>query len=593
MLDGLSIFLIFDRTYKPHLINTMRKQPLQLFSAYLGLLFKFAGFRVARAAGLLLISGLLQGFSLLMLIPLLGLSGLSSSSAGTDPISLAVETLMSQLGISYSLAGVLIFFLLIIAAEAIFTRYRTIVLNALSLDFTNHLRNALYQKISSASWQFHSQSHSSESMHLLDNAVRKIGAGTSYTLQLFVLIFQAMVYLFVASRLSVPMTLAMLVSGFLLYALIIPVNRKVFLHGEKTVKASQALYRNMVDFFSSLKLAKSYNRTGRHIKEFEQTGKTLLSHEKAVVAASASAQMWLRIFSVSLLCGFVYIALSYMHMGIERVLVLIVVVNRLHSVFASGQSLWQALLQTLPGFDTWQQAMQTFERHEEPRQSVDTPLPPLKNNVRLEDICFQYQGDSNRPVLRDVSITFPANKTTAISGPSGSGKSTLADILMGLLLPDSGKVYVDDTPLTPDLLSSWREHIAYVPQDASLFDGSIRANLQWISDESFSDEQLWAALDAASAGDFIRQLPGQLDTLAGERGVKLSGGERQRIALARALLKKPALLILDEATSALDQQNEGRILDALAKLQGHMAIIIIAHRQSTIEHADSVVSLEL
>jgi len=500
---------------------------------------------------------------------------------------------MGQLGISYSLAGVLIFFLLIIAAEAIFTRYRTVVLNALSLDFTHHLRNALYQKIGDASWLFHSRNHSSESMHLLDNAVRKIGAGTSYILQLFVLIFQAMVYLFVASRLSIPMTLVMLTSGIFLYTLIIPVNRKVLQHGEKTVEASRTLYRNMVDFFSGLKLAKSYNRTGRHIKEFEQTGKMLLSHEKAVVAASASAQMWLRIFSVSLLCGFVYIALTYMHMGIERVLVLIVVVNRLYGVFANGQSLWQSLLQTLPGFDTWQQAMQTFEHHEDPRQFVDTPLLPLKNDVRLEDICFQYQGDNNRPVLRDISITFPANKTTAISGPSGSGKSTLADILMGLLLPDSGKIYVDDTQLTPELLSSWREHIAYVPQNVPLFDGSIRANLQWISDENFSDEQLWAALDAASAGEFVRRMPEQLDTLAGERGVRLSGGELQRIALARALLKKPALLILDEATSALDQQNERRILDALANLQGHMTIIIIAHRQSTIERADSVVSLKL
>ncbi len=145
---------------------------------------------------------------------------------------------------------------------------------------------------------------------------------------------------------------------------------------------------------------------------------------------------------------------------------------------------------------------------------------------------------------------------------------------------------------TSDLLYSWRKHIAYVPQEVYLFDGSIRSNLQWIRDDTIDDVKIWAALDAAAAGEFIRRLPGQLDARVGERGVKLSGGERQRIALARALLKKPDLLILDEATSSLDRQNEGRIRDALRNLHGSMMIIIIAYSESVIEHADYVVALE-
>jgi len=578
----------------PNLTSThnMPKQAKQLIRPYLGTLFKFAGTRAIKAGGLLFLSGLFQGFSLLMLIPLLGLAGLSSSSATTDPIGQAVKTFMDGIGMAYSLPGILGIFLLIIIAEAVFTRYRSIVLNALKLDFTHHLRNTLYRRIGSASWQFHSRNHSSESMHLLDNAANKIGNGAFYILQLFVLFTQVIVFLFVASSLSLPMTLMMLLTGLVLYALVIPVNKKVFQHGEKAVKTNQTLYRNMVDFFSGLKLAKSYNRTARHITEFKQTGKQLLIDEKAMVVASASAQMWLRIFSVSLLCIFVYVALNIMHMGIERLLVLIVVVNRLYGVFSSGQNYWQALLQALPSFDTYQQAMQAFQQHQEPEQKSDALIAPLESKLRLDTVSFNYQGGHDSPALSAITTTFPANKTTAITGESGAGKSTLADILMGLLIPDSGTVYIDNTALTPELLYAWRKHIAYVPQEVTLFDGSIRSNLQWISDQQFEDEKVWAALDAAAAGDFIRKLPEQLDTRVGERGVKLSGGERQRIALARALLKGPDLLILDEATSALDQKNEAHIRDALNKLHGSMTIIIIAHRPSTIEHADFVVVLE-
>jgi ATP-binding cassette subfamily C protein len=571
---------------------TIQNHSFPLLYSFVDTLFKYAGVKAIQAGGLLFLSGLFQGFSLLMLLPLLGLTGLAGQSEATDSISKLVKGFLDALEISYSLPSVLGIFLIIMVTEAIFLRYRIIVLNDLKLKFTNHLRNLLYRQISAASWQFHSCNHSSDSMHMLDNAVRTIGDGTYYVLQLFVVISQAIVFLFVASTLSMSMTFVMLISGFVLYALVLPVNRKVFRHGEKAVKTNQTLYRNMVDFFGGLKLAKSYNRSDEHINEFEHTGKRLLIDEKAVVSASASAQMWLRILSVGLLCIFVYVALTIAHIGAERVLVLIIVVNRLYSVFSSGQNCWQALLQSLPSYDIYNQAMQRFQQHQEPIQNHDTPIPVLKSHLRLENISFQYQKNTQAPTLSDITVTFPAYKTTAIVGESGAGKSTLADILMGLLIPDSGKIFLDTKELTPELLYNWRQHIAYVPQDVYLFDGTIRSNLQWISDQVIDDEQLWQTLGIAAAADFIRRLPEQLDTRVGERGVKLSGGERQRIALARALLKKPDLLILDEATSALDQQNEQRILDVLTRLHGSITIIIIAHRESTIQHADFVVLIE-
>ena len=218
-------------------------------------------------------------------------------------------------------------------------------------------------------------------------------------------------------------------------------------------------------------------------------------------------------------------------------------------------------------------------------------MTSLNENIRLENVTFSYGENNQTLVLNNLSVNFEAKQITAITGESGSGKSTLADILMGLLVPDSGQVFIDDRLLEPGLLQSWREHVAYVPQEVFLFDGTIRSNMTWISDEDYSDEDIWSALDTAAAGNFIRELPDKLEARVGERGVSLSGGERQRIALARALLKKPDLLILDEATSSLDQNNETLILDALSNLTGEITIIVIAHRKTTLEYAKRKVNL--
>jgi ATP-binding cassette subfamily C protein len=154
-----------------------------------------------------------------------------------------------------------------------------------------------------------------------------------------------------------------------------------------------------------------------------------------------------------------------------------------------------------------------------------------------------------------------------------------------LLRPEQGKIQVDGQTLEGEHRRAWRRQIAYVPQEVFLFHGTIRDNLLW-ANPRVDDAALWQALHQVAAADFVARLPRGLDTSVGERGIHLSGGERQRIALARALLRQPLLLILDEATSALDTGNEERIRDALAGLHGALTLVIIAHRLSTIRHAD-------
>jgi ATP-binding cassette subfamily C protein len=162
----------------------------------------------------------------------------------------------------------------------------------------------------------------------------------------------------------------------------------------------------------------------------------------------------------------------------------------------------------------------------------------------------------------------------------------LADLIAGLLVPDKGAIVCDDTVLEGEQRLAWRERVAYVTQEVYLFHDSVRANLAWVSPKEVSDADLWKILKLAAADDFVAALPHGLDTIIGDRGIRLSGGERQRLALARALLAEPQLLILDEATSALDHDNEQKIQQALKQLQGRLTILIIAHRETAIAHAD-------
>jgi ABC-type multidrug transport system fused ATPase/permease subunit len=209
----------------------------------------------------------------------------------------------------------------------------------------------------------------------------------------------------------------------------------------------------------------------------------------------------------------------------------------------------------------------------------------FQTGISLENIAFKYPGRDQ--ALAGVNLFIPKGSFTAFVGESGSGKTTTADMILRLLAPDSGTIRIDLTPLQDYEMSSFLDRIGYVPQEAFLFNASIRDNLTWALPRA-ADGEIWEALRLANIDEFVRTLPEQLNTFAGDRGVALSGGQRQRIALARALLKKPDILILDEATSALDSESERLIMQSIDLIAPYTTIIVIAHRLSTIARADLV-----
>ncbi len=220
-------------------------------------------------------------------------------------------------------------------------------------------------------------------------------------------------------------------------------------------------------------------------------------------------------------------------------------------------------------------------------------LPPPADarggSVAFEDVAFRHSARATG--LEDVSFSIAPGTTTALVGPSGSGKSTIVKLALRLLDPQSGRVLIDGLDARAVSQASLRRAVALVPQDVALFNDTIAANIAFARPEATQD-QVWAAADAAELGDFIRGLPEGMQTRVGERGLKLSGGERQRVGIARALLADPRILILDEATSALDSRTEQAIQKTLKKARAGRTTLVVAHRLSTITGADQILVLK-
>jgi ABC-type multidrug transport system fused ATPase/permease subunit len=208
----------------------------------------------------------------------------------------------------------------------------------------------------------------------------------------------------------------------------------------------------------------------------------------------------------------------------------------------------------------------------------------------LRDVGFAYASRPDSEVLRGITLDVPAGSSIALVGPSGAGKSTLAGILMRFYEPTRGTLIVDGRPATDYNLVDYRSAIAIVPQDVTLFGGTIAENIGYGKPDA-TTEEIREAARLANALEFIDSFPDRFETIVGERGVQLSGGQRQRVAIARAIIKQPSILILDEATSSLDAESEHLVQGALETIMRGRTTFIIAHRLSTIRNSDRVAVL--
>jgi ATP-binding cassette subfamily C protein len=287
------------------------------------------------------------------------------------------------------------------------------------------------------------------------------------------------------------------------------------------------------------------------------------------------------------LAGGFFVAMTRFEIPLSQLLVMGVLLARIVSILGKAQQAYQAANMHESAYWSIRHTIAEAERERE--QATGAVVPTLREACVFDRVSF---GFGSKPVLSEVSLVIPAGLVTAITGPSGAGKTTVADLLLGLYRADAGEITIDGRPLGEIDLLRWRSMVGYVPQEVILFHDTVMANIS-LGETDISRADAQAALEAAGAWAFVATLPQGIDSVVGERGTLLSGGQRQRIAIARALVRKPVLLILDEATSALDPDTEAEICRNLHDLSAAtgLTVLAISHQPAWVETADRVYRL--
>jgi ATP-binding cassette subfamily C protein len=303
-----------------------------------------------------------------------------------------------------------------------------------------------------------------------------------------------------------------------------------------------------------------------------------------VISKEALAALQEPILAIMVGIGF-YLGLNVLKLGMAELVVMLYMLARVVSYLSKGQKAYQQVVVRESAYWAITQAIRAAHEQREPpggERRVE-----LTRQVEFQSVSFAHDG--KRPILLEASLVIPSPGLTLIVGPSGSGKTTLLDLIVGLREPQAGHILIDGVPLPEIDLRDWRRQIGYVPQESVMVDESVAHNLTL--GEDISEEKVRAALRAADALQFVEAMPEGLATRVGQGGSRLSGGQRQRLAIARALIHEPRLLILDEATSNLDPDAQEAILETVAHLKSQLAVLAVAHQEKMVRVADQVLRL--
>lgn len=384
------------------------------------------------------------------------------------------------------------------------------------------------------------------------------------------------------------MTLIMIISVPISVLLIFPL-------GQKMYKISKATQDEMADFsgnlgrvLSDIRLVKAYHAEVSEKKHGEKGIQHLFQfglREARIQAVISPFMTFVMMLVLVILIGYGGVQVASGALTAGSLVAIIIYMFQIVVPFT----------QMAAFFTAFQKAIGATERIQDIfglEKEAATETLEVKNaaqNLAFQNLTFSYKESQ---IIKGISLTIPAGKTTAFVGPSGSGKTTLFALLERFYKPDSGEILLGETNIKEFNLLSWRSQLGYVSQESPLMSGTIRENIKYGIEREVSDKDIQQAATLANAMEFINRLPDGMETEVGERGIKLSGGQRQRIAIARAVIRNPKILLLDEATSNLDSASELLVQKALQKLMEGRTTLIIAHRLSTVIDADQIVVLE-
>ena len=497
--------------------------------------------------------------------------------------------------IHWSLNTTLLLIFLQLGVQTIFSFLRVYLLTEVGEKALADMRKEVYSKLLSMPMSFFTEKRVGELSNRISSDLSQIQDAISFTLAEFLRgIFMLLIGLAFIFWISTKLALVMLsvVPVIAVLAVVFGMRiRKMSRKAQDQLAESGTIVQETFQGISIVKAFTSeFYEIGRYVKSIYSVVDTAISN-----ARYRGAFISFMIFSVFGAIAFVmWFGAGMIQTGqltIGSLTMFVIFSMFVGGTFAGFADMFGQLQKTLGATQSIREILRSEGEAVELKKIVVEPQYRLNGNVRFGNVAFSYPSRKDVHVLKDVSLSASNGEQVAIVGPSGAGKSTIASLLLRFYEPDSGTIYFDERASNEFPLSQLRQQMAFVPQDIILFGGSIKENIAYGKPDATDDEILLAA-KKAHAHEFVERFPEQYKTIVGERGIKLSGGQRQRIAIARAILKDPAILILDEATSSLDSESEALVQDALENLMKGRTSFVIAHRLSTIRNADKIVLID-
>ena len=536
--------------------------------------------RSALALAALLVAGLLDGLGLSTLLSMLSLATGDGESPSL-PEELALE-FAGALGITPTAGTMLLLAIALIGTKAILVLLANRQVGYTVAHVATDLRLALLRAVMASRWRY----YLAQPVGRLSNAVateaQRASEGFRHGAVMGAQLLNAMIYAVVALAISWQASLAALVAGGVLLAGLNVLVRMAGRAGRSQTGLLKSLLGVMTDQLGAVKPLKAMGRE-EHVDALlaRQIRGLNIALRRQVFSKEALTALQEPLLAILVGVGFFVFVVS-LDMPLAAVVVMLFLLARVVNFLAKAQRAWQHIVVAESAYWSLRETIHAAEAEREPARGHRTPS--LDRGIELRDVTF---GHGPRPLLVGQSMRIPAGALTVIVGPSGAGKTTLVDLVAGLLRPERGEVLVDDVPLADIDHRQWRHMIGYVPQDPLLVNDTVLHNVT-LGQSALGEDDVREALELANAWEFVSALPDGVHTLLGERGGRLSGGQRQRLALARALVHRPRLLVLDEVTSSLDAAAEAAVIDTIVALKGRLTMLGVTHGDALRAAADHV-----
>ena len=530
---------------------------------------------------LLVIQGVFASLSILSIAPIVDLF-LHPDLQGASPLTLRLIDIFQSYGIPTNLMAFGIIFLTTIFLKNLFfivVRYILLVIKYLILRaLTNETLGSIFQ----AQWLLFTNASQGTFLNTFLYEINRVGDAFGQLGMVLATGSQILIFMVVPLAVAWKTTLICLMIAAVFAIPLLFTGKWNYYLGKENTRTANELTTTMKENLEAAKVILGFGEGEKGVKSYLRA----FDAHRNVTIKSQTLSLGIPLFyeplGILALFGTLYSS-RLISIPISEIALVIWGLRGILGQMGSFVSYFNILRGLLPSYEQVNRLKEEATRWRAP--SGELEFKELHQSIDIQQVSFTYP--ERKVALEHINLKIPRGTMIAVVGSSGSGKSTLIDLLLGLNVPDQGQILVDDIPLQQYALDTFRKRVGYVPQDAVLFNMSIRDNLLWANVEA-TEKELCQACVKANAMEFVEKLPEQLDTVIGDRGIRLSGGQCQRLALARALVRNPELLILDEATSALDTHSEQLIQQAIDEISGGITIVLVAHRLSTITNADYV-----